>query len=228
MGALVASVALTGCSGNKTVVADLPTGAAALQAIERADVPAPDEYLMAPTDVLSLRVFDEPEFSMEEVRVDDAGNLQVPVIGQIKAADRTIPDVAAEITRLLGEQYLRDPRVSLALTTPAKRYVTVEGEVEMPGVYEFDRNFTLLSALARAQSPTMTAKLDQVIILRTLKGRRMAARFDVRQIRGGAAPDPLIRDGDVITVGYSAGKGVWQDLLKAAPIFNSFVYLATR
>ena len=39
-------------------------------------------------------------------------------------------------------------------------------------------------------------------------------------------PLAVVRGGDVVVVGFSGVKGAWQDILKAAPIFNAFIYLA--
>lgn len=228
--AIFAIAALSGCVGSGTTDASLPTGSEAYAAIDppAASTAAQTNYLIAPTDILTLRVFQEPELSVDKLRVDEAGFIQVPLVGQIKASDRTVQDVNAEVTERLRRSYLRDPRVNLAVVEAAKRFVSVEGEVKRPGVYEIDNNFTLLSAVARAESPTATAKLNEVIVFRTVDGRRMAGRFNLNDIRGGAAPDPQIRDGDVVMVGFSKSKGLWQDFLKAAPVLNSFVYLASN
>ena len=81
---------------------------------------------------------------------------------------------------------------------------------------------TLLSAIARAQSPTNVARLDEIIVFRMVYGRRMAARFDLGKIRAGRAPDPQVLAGDVVVVGYSALRGVYRDVLQAAPLLNVF------
>ncbi|AOR78646.1 hypothetical protein BES08_11960 [Novosphingobium resinovorum] len=218
---------LGGCASFSTKEAAIPAGSAAYEAIRLADVPPPDQYLLAPADELQMRVFGEPELSFEKIRVDQLGNLQVPLIGQIKVADRTVPDVTAEIKNKLGNRFLKDPKVNLSVVEQAPRYVTVEGQVEQPGIFEMNRDLTLLSAIAMARSTTDVAKIDQVIVLRTVNGQQMAARFDLRDIRGGAAPNPLLRDGDIVTVGYSSAAGFWQGVLKAAPFVNAFV-LASR
>ncbi|WP_285022394.1 polysaccharide biosynthesis/export family protein [Novosphingobium sp. fls2-241-R2A-195] len=208
--------------------ANLPSGPEAYSVIAAEPIPAPTVYQIAPTDVLALKVFGEPEVSIEQLRVDDAGNVQVPLIGQLQAAGHTVVELRDEITTRLQRRYLRNPQVNVLVSEAAKRYVSVEGEVKKPGVYEIDTNFTLLSAIARAESPTQTARLSEVIIFRTIDGKRMAGRFNLKDIRGGAAPDPQIMNGDVVMVGYSTSRGVWQDLLKAAPAFNAFAYILTR
>ena len=66
------------------------------------------------------------------------------------------------------------------------------------------------------------AKLDEILVFRTIDGRRMGARFDLNDIRSGRAEDPQIIGGDTVVVGYSSAKGIWQDFLASAPLFNLF------
>lgn len=222
------SMALTGCASSTNMSA-LPSGQAAYDTIGGGEgIPAPSEYLLAPQDVVNLKVLNEPDISDPQLRIDNYGNLQVPLIGEVKAAGRPVPAVSTEIRQRLAQTYVRSPEVSISVVEPAKRVVSVEGEVKMPGVYELTTNTTLLGALAQAQSPLVTAKLDQVAIFRTINGQRMAARFNIKDIRSGISPDPIIMDGDVVVVGFSRIKGGWQDFLKLAPIFNIFAIVATR
>lgn len=203
--------------------ADLPSGAAAYEIMPAFDAAAPPTtYRIGANDILSVRVFQEPELSAEEVPVDEVGSINLPLIGEILAAGKTAGELSREIEGRLGERYLRQPQVVVAVATAAKRLVTVDGQVKMPGVYEIDRNYTLLSAIARAQSTLPTAELDEIVIFRSLNGQRVGAIFNLDDIRKGRAPDPQVLSGDVVVVGFSSLKGVFRDILAAAPLFNVF------
>ena len=226
VGTCLAAGALGGCTAT-TPNPNLPTGAAAYEVIP-ASIPVPTTYPIRPKDILTLRVFGEPDISADEMRVDDAGKIQVPLIGTVDAATRSADEVGKEIAQRLGAKYLINPQVALSVAEAAPSYVSVEGEVEKPGVYEINGRSSLLSALARAESPSSTAKLDEVVVFRTIDDQRMVARFNLKDIRTGVSPDPMILDGDVVMVGFSRGKGLWQDILRTAPFFNAFVLFATR
>lgn len=226
LGSIVAGPALTGCAG-AAHNPDLPVGADAYRVIPPT-VPVPTVYPVRQKDKLTLRVFGEPEISQDELRVDDVGQIQVPLIGSIKAEGRSVDDLSSDIATRLGARFLKNPQVAISVKEAAPSYVSVEGEVEKPGVYEMDGRTTLLGALARAESPTATAKLNEIVVFRTINDQRMVARFDLKQIRLGLSPDPMILDGDVVMVGFSRSKGLWQDILKTAPIFNAFAVVATR
>ncbi|WP_052322219.1 polysaccharide biosynthesis/export family protein [Novosphingobium sp. MBES04] len=223
--AVGAVVALSGCAGS-IEESGLPTGGAAYQAIDADVVPAPVVYQIQAADTLQLRVFGEPDISAELMRVDDAGFLQVPLVGQIKADGRGTLDVQNEIREKLAASYLVDPKVTLSVIEPAPRYVSVEGDVGKPGVYEMTSKMTLLAALARAESTTETSKLSTVVIQRTVNGQKMAGRFDLPAIRGGLAPDPVIMDHDVIVVGTS-GTRVFVKVLERvlAPVTTGVFYM---
>lgn len=169
-----------------------------------------------------MSVFQEPDLSNDKLQVDDVGRIQLPLAGDILAAGLTAPELSAVIAERLGRDYIRHPKVVVSVVSTREQTVAVEGEVKMPGVYKVSPSDTLLSAIARAQSPTNVARLDEVIVFRTVNGRRMGARFDLAQIRAGQAADPQILGGDVIVVGFSSLKGVYRDILQAAPLLNVF------
>lgn len=182
----------------------------------------PGAYLIGPADELKVDVLYEPELTLEPTRVDTAGDLVVPLIGRVHAAGKTAAQLSEEIRERLGERYLRDPRVVVSITDYARQNVTVEGDVETPGVYRVQGTSSLLQAVALAKGPKRTAKLDEVIVFRTINGRRMAARFDLRRIRYGYEPDPLILGGDRVVVGFSEIKGVVDLILRSGAASGSF------
>lgn len=218
----LAGIALSGCQ-RSLQSAGLPTGQAAYEIAPPADTAAkPQAYRIGPGDSISVSVFQEPDLSNDKLQVDDVGRIQLPLAGDILAAGLTAPELSAVIAERLGRDYIRHPQVVVSVVSTREQSVAVEGEVKMPGVYKVTPGDTLLSAIARAQSPTNVARLDEVIVFRTVNGRRMGARFDLSQIRGGQAADPQILGGDVIVVGFSSLKGVYRDILQAAPLLNIF------
>ena len=213
---------LAACGGPRPT--SLPRGQSAYEVI-----PAPPEVPPPPVlrqlqagDVISVQVYREPDLGVEKAVLDELGNVQMPLIGQVAADGRTPPELARQIEQRLGQRYLRNPKVTVAVTSAIPRSVTVEGQVGAPGVFALGRNDTLLSSLARAGSPTQLAKLNEVMVFRTVNGQRMGAVFDIGKIRVGAAPDPQIVDGDVVVVGYSALRGAFRDFLSVTPLINLF------
>lgn len=226
VGAVLIAVALsiTGCASNRLSTA--PIGEEAYRIAPPRDPQATAQsYVISAGDLLSLQVFQEPDISNESLQVDDSGNIQMPLIGEVPAAGRTVAALAADVAERLGRRFIVNPQVVVQVVKASAQIVTVEGEVQSPGVYEITRDYTLLSAIARAQSPKRTARLDQVVIFREVNGQALAARFDLRDIRAGRAPDPRILGGDRVVVGYSSSARAWQDILQALPVLNVFAIL---
>lgn len=221
---LLTSVSLSGCASQ--LYSTLPTRDAAyalIPPIDKATTPA--EYQITPGDVVSMSVFGEPELSFDKLPVDDAGFIQVPLVGAVHVATLTPAQASTLIAGKLGARFLRNPNVTLNVVEQSGQIVTVEGQVTKAGAYPVDNATTLLGAIALAQSPTRIAKLDEVVVFRTVNNQRMAARFDVGRIRAGRDPDPQILGGDVVVVGFSQAKSLYRDILQAAPLFNIFTRL---
>ena len=223
--ALAGCLALVGCGSSH--MQSVPGGPAAYELVP-AGTPGLTirPYAVESGDVLGLSVFNEPEISTPKLLVDEGGNIAVPLIGQVAAAGRTTDEIGGEISDRLGRRYLRDPKVTVSLQEQHQRIVSVEGEVARPGSFPIGMNTTLLGVLSQAGSPKSTAALNEVVIFRTIEGRRAAARFDVAQIRADQAPDPVMRDGDVVAVGFSSTGRLWENILRAAPLASLFVYAA--
>jgi polysaccharide export outer membrane protein len=174
------------------------------------------EYRIGPSDLLSVTVFQTKDLD-REVRVDNAGQVSLPLIGAIDAAGRTAHELEADLATRYGARYLQDPQISVFVKEFASQRVTVDGAVGKPGIYPLTTRLTLLQAVALAEGVTETASLRNVLVFRDDAGQHQFARFDLRQIAEGAQPDPQLKGGDVIVVDASTGKLALQNLIKLAP-----------
>ncbi len=217
-------VALGGCQSMPDNPA-VPTGIAAYDNIPvQAGNDDQQTGVLVAGDALAIKVLREPDLSFDRVVVDESGSIQMPLIGSVTVAGLTPAGVAQELTNRLGARYLRGPQISVNVVERVGRTVTVEGEVERPGIFAIAPDTTLLGALALAQSPTQLAKRDSIFVFRQVDGRRLGARFDLGQLRSGLVPDPQILPGDTIVVGFSASKSAFQDFLRATPLLNIFTF----
>lgn len=202
---------------------DLASGRAAYKlmppAVDGAEL---KDYRIGVQDVISVRVFQEPDLTFDEVQVDASGTINFPLIGQVEAADKTPFELSNDIETRLGSRFIRSPQVVVGIVASAALKVVVEGQVVTPGVYEIAGTSSLLEAVARAKGPTDTAVLSEVVVFRNIDGERMGAVFDLKGIREGRVEDPQIIGGDRIVVGFSGLKGAYRDFLQAAPLLNAF------
>jgi polysaccharide export outer membrane protein len=190
---------------------------------EQAAVTGPAVYKIGPGDVLDVSVFKVPELS-KTVTVADSGTVNLPLVGEVAAAGRTPQDVERDLTQKFGAKYLQSPQVTVAIKEYNSQRITVDGAVRRPGVFPYRSSVSLLQVIAMADG--LDANSDSaVVVFRQTGGERRAARFDVSDIRSGAAPDPAIKPGDVVIVGSSAVKEAFNNVLKVLPLAGLFVGL---
>lgn len=219
MSCISAALCLAGCAR-----ADLPRNLSAYEVIPAISDNESDDgdYVLGPADVISLTVLSEPDLSLKEVQITTGGNISLPLIGQVKASGLTPDGLARAIAARLSEQMLRNPDVTVNLTTAVSQRVVVEGSVAKPGIYPLQGKTTLLGAIAMAEGTTRVSALREVVILRTIDGKPMGAVFDIGMIRRGELPDPELVGGDTVVVGFSALKSTWRDILTTAPLITVF------
>lgn len=147
--------------------------AAAAPASVPAQSPAPQPvnpaYVVGPTDVLSIRVFDEPGLTCE-CTVDADGSITFPLIGRVAVGGKTLREAEADLTALLRKDYVRRAQVSVEVKTYRSRSIFVLGEVRAPGKYSIEDQVTLLEVIANAGS--LTAGAGNTIIVQRQKDPR--------------------------------------------------------
>ena len=179
------------------------------------------DYKIAQMDKLAIKVFKMDDLS-GEYDVDLAGNISLPLVGQVQAANLTTAQLDTQLTDKLGEKYLEHPDVSVAIKSSTAHVVTVDGAVKDGGSFPVGGPTSLIRAVAMAKGTTEDANARRVAVFRTISGKRQAAAFDLTSIRRGEAPDPEIYPGDIIVVDGSRVKAVQKQILQSIPLLAIF------
>lgn len=196
----------------------------ALQVVSPADAGTSD-YRIGPSDRLKVSVFQVPDLSFEQIAVDASGNLQLPLVGSIRAAGLTPAELSTEVERQLGARYLRNPQVSVSVVQAASQKITVDGAVNAPGVYEMRGRTTLMQAVAMASGPIREADLGSVAVFRTIDDRRVVAVFDLAAIRNGQMEDPVLQGDDMVVVDTSRLSSAMREAISILPGLSVFAFL---
>jgi polysaccharide export outer membrane protein len=113
-------------------------------------------YRIGPGDVLDVRVFNRPQLS-REVRVDNEGNIQMPLLEQpIRAACMNESEVSKTIA-IAYLKYQRNPYVSVFIKEFSSQPIAVIGAVEKPGQIILRRRMRLFDAITLAGGPSKLA-----------------------------------------------------------------------
>lgn len=217
--ATVLAIAVAGCSQNRLV------GREGLEIVSGSELPPPGRqdlileqrsYLVGPFDRVSIDVYGVPELT-RTVTVDASGTISMPLVGVVEAAGKTPPELADAIADRLRDRYVRDPQVTVNADT-VNQMITVDGQVEEPGLYPVTGRMTLVRAVARAKGLTEFASANFVVVFRRVNNQQMAALYDLRAIRQGIYEDPEVYANDVVLVGEAGGRRAFQTIIQSGGI----------
>ena len=223
--AALIALSLVGCGG-RAALGSNPS----IRVVSGNVLPEPDRsdlvslerpYLIGAFDRLLIDVFGIEELSKKEVQTDASGRISFPLAGVVEAAGRTPAEVEAILKERLRSRFVRDPQVTVNLKETVSQVITVDGQVREPGLYPVIGRMTLMRAVATAKGTAEFAKLDDVVVFRTVKGENLAALYNLKAIRNGAYPDPEVFANDVVVVGDSQARRIFKDVLQVIPLITT-------
>jgi polysaccharide biosynthesis/export protein len=172
---------------------------------------ATSDYRLGPQDLIRIEVFQADELD-RTVRVNTRGEISLPLLGVISAGGKTVAELEEHLAERLGNGFLHDPHVSIFVEEYTSQRVTVEGAINKPGIYPLQGRTSLLQAVAIAGGPDQVADERSVVVFRTIEGVRMAALFDLQEIRAGRTEDPQIYGDDMVVILTSGAKSMMRNL----------------
>jgi len=217
--ALAAAVLLAACADSRggPIPYDIALGSPDAPTI----APLGSDYRIAPMDTLSVKVFRSQDLS-GDYQVDLTGNISLPLVGEVAAANLTTAQLDQKLTEVLGAKYFENPDVSVGIKSSTRRSVTVDGAVKQAGTFPIVGPTSLMQAVALAGGTTEDANNRRVAVFRTVGGQRQGAAFDLAAIRHGQAKDPTIYPGDIVIVDGSSVKQGFKKFLQSVPLLAIF------
>lgn len=129
--------------------------------------------------------------------VDQAGEIDFPVIGKIKIAGLS-PDELRILLRDRLSEYLKDPIINIRLLNFS---VTILGEVNAPGTYPVNgEQITILEALGFAGDLTIRGVRKNVLVIRDFEGTKVYTRIDLTSKDMTKSPVYYLTQNDVVYV----------------------------
>lgn len=220
--ALLVAVALPACAHREPLVTTdrltVVEATATLPPPSRQDLTVADRpALIGPLDTIQVDVFNVPDLT-REMQVDASGRIAMPLVGTVDARGKTAQELAETVEAALRGRYVRNPEVTVNIRSSVSQVVTIDGQVVEPGLYPVTNQMTLLRAVASAKGLSEFARQEDVVILRTVQGRKMAGLYNIAAIRRGAYDDPAIYANDVVVVGDSPQRRLFRDFVSVAPL----------
>lgn len=172
-------------------------------------------YYLGPKDVVSIFVYDSPEFNQERVMIQPDGKISITPLGTINVAGMTID----ELHNILVEKlkfYLNKPVISIKLVKTKAFIVYVSGAVMKAGSYEINTDTTqefitseivlerktplLSNILVAAGGITYDADLENVVISNDFDNTKMKVNLLELIEKGDSKQDIYLTAGDRINV----------------------------
>ena len=247
-------VAVTSCTTSKKIIyfqnlddAQLKPLNTEYEAVIKKDdrltivVSGPDKTVCAPYNLTinemsangSVVTGGSPENSTLGYLVDADGNIDFPILGKIHVEGMTRNDLVNYLTQEIGKD-IKEPVVYVSF----RNYkITVLGEVQKPGTYTIDsEKINILQALGYAGDLSLTAKRDQVLLLREVDGVLTHHRIDLRDKEILESPYFYLQQNDVIYVLPSATRvasattatGIWSVVLSSITTIIALIGFMSR
>jgi polysaccharide export outer membrane protein len=105
------------------------------------------DYKLGAGDKVRVTVYGEEDLS-GEFQIDGNGYVRLPLIGQIQAGGHSAYQLEGNVESALENGYLKNPRVSIEVTTYRPFYII--GQVSRPGQYPYTSNMSALDAVGVA------------------------------------------------------------------------------
>lgn len=160
------------------------------------------DYVISEGDLLEVKVYEDGDLN-KEARVGAQGTVTLPLVGTIRVRGMTTGDAEKQIQNAYAQGYLKDPHVSIFVKEQRGSQITLVGEVQKPGTYDYFGRKHLLDALAIGGG--LSEKAGKTVQVRRNSedpNRPMSFVIDLDQLanKGMGELNIAIEGGDVIYV----------------------------
>jgi len=159
------------------------------------------DYVIGPTDVLSILVWGEKELSSDVVVRPD-GKISLPLLNDVVAAGLTPEQLRAQLTDRV-KRFVKDPPVvTVVVKQVNNNQAFITGKVARPGPYVLSANTTVLQLLALAGGFSEFADSEHILISRIENGVQRSFTFNYNRAlkRQDLSQNIILKAGDTVVV----------------------------
>lgn len=140
---------------------------------------------LGPGDTVHVTVFGQPDLTTD-ARIGERGRVDMPLLGAVPIAGKTPADAARAIADALKKgQYLKQPQVTVALTTVRSRQVSVLGLVVHPGRYPIEEARLNVPEVLAAAGGIAAGGADTVTVIRDGQPKKVSALARDFEVKAG-------------------------------------------
>lgn len=159
---------------------------------------------------------------LQQYLVDSNGNIDFPVLGQLKIGGMNRTEVQDLVKSKLKPYIKEDPIVTVRL---ANFRVSVIGEVTDPGTYSIaNEKVNIFEALALAKDMTVYGRRDNVRVIREdAMGHKEIATLDLSNANILRSPYYYLQQNDIVYVTPNKAKATTADITSSTTIWFSII-----
>lgn len=252
IGTFALAIILSGCTSSKKILyfqdiddAELKPLSTEYEAVIKKDdrltivVSGPDKLVCAPYNLtlgeMGSTGGGNPEQATLSYLVDTNGDIDFPILGKIHVEGMTRNDLVNFLTEEIGKD-VKEPIVYVSF----RNYkITVLGEVSNPGTYTIDSEKTnILQVLGMAGDLNLTAKRQDILLLREVDGVLIHERIDLRSKDILESPYFYLQQNDVLYVlpsstrlaaaNMATATGIWSVILSSVTTMIAIIGLLSK
>lgn len=223
--ALGLAVLLSACAVDRTY-----GSAANIEVTQLDTLPEPRgdfSYRIGPQEALEIEVVGA-ELLSGKYFTDDQGVIAFPLLGAVAIGGLTPNDAAMQIANALRGEYVVNPQVRIAPEEFPIPTLSVGGQVKRPGTYPATGKQTLLRAVNAAGGVSDYAKLEDVLVMRTVDNQNYIGLYNLEAIQRGNYSDPELYPNDIVMVGDSPAKRRLETILGLVPLATAASIIIDR
>jgi polysaccharide export outer membrane protein len=162
-------------------------------------------YKLQPGDTITVQVYGHEDLLVEEAEIPPDGRMRFSLIDKsIPVAGMTVDELADTLTSSYA-LYLKEFSVGVIVNEYVKGKVFVTGQVEEPGVFEFEGSapLRLMDSIAMARGLLKTGNENDVIVIRTYEQiRPIYFSIDIEDILENDKPEMniVLKPGDHVYI----------------------------
>lgn len=177
---------------------DAPTAAMSQPRSAGTDV---SEYKLGPGDIVEVTVFEYPDLTAAS-QITGAGDITFPLLGQVSIGGLSRGEAEAKIADLLKSgDFVRQAQVNLSILEYGSQFVSVLGQVNIPGKYPLSSPVSTVTDLLSEAGGLTAEGSDVITVIKDEQGTPVKTDVDLVDLfRGDMEENIQVANGDVIYV----------------------------
>ncbi len=161
------------------------------------------EAVLGVGDTLKITVYQNPDLTVDGIRISESGLINFPLIGSVAVGGLTVSAAELKIAKMLRDGgFVLRPQVAILVGQIRSSVISVLGQVAKPGRYPIESIGAKVSEMLAAAGGVIATGADVVTLVGTRNGRPIKLDIDLPAVlqSGRSELDVVVENGDIVYV----------------------------